>query len=127
MDSKSRQCVIIDPFEELAERVETIVRCQRSKVVAVLDTHGHVDHDSCRRELLGALSEFQADSADTDDPLGWPAQSGGECQLGDGLTAPWISIGGDLVMAKFDLPGHTLVSVAYLLSLIHISEPTRPY
>ena len=115
MDSKSRQCVIIDPFEELAERVETIVRCQRSKVVAVLDTHAHVDHDSCRRELLGALSEFQADSAGTDDPLGWPAQSDGECQLGDGLTAPWISIGGDLVMAKFDLPGHTLVSVAYLI------------
>ena len=115
MDSKSRQCVIIDPFDELAERVETIVRCQRSKVVAVLDTHAHVDHDSCRRELLGALSEFHADSAKTDDLLGWPAQAGGECRLGDGQTAPWVSISDDLVMAKIDLPGHTLISVAYLV------------
>ena len=115
MDSKSRQCVIIDPFDELAERVETLVRCQQSKVVAVLDTHGHVDHDSCRRELLGALSEFQTDSADTDDVLGWPTRDGGECELGDGTKAPWISISEDLVLAKTDLPGHTVVSVAYLV------------
>lgn len=115
MDSKTRQCVIIDPFEELAERVETIVRCRRSKVVAVLDTHAHVDHDSCRRELLGALSKFQTESANTDDLLGWPTEPGGECQLGDGTTAPWISVSDDLVMAKIDLPGHTLISSAYLV------------
>ena len=115
MDAKSRQCVIIDPFDELAERVETLVRCQQSKVVAVLDTHGHVDHESCRRDLLGALSEFQVESAETDDLLGWPTQEGGVCELGDGSTAPWISIAEDLVLAKTDLPGHTVVSVAYLI------------
>ena len=48
MDAKSKNCIIIDPFEELAERTETLIRCQKSNVVAILDTHPHVDHDSCR-------------------------------------------------------------------------------
>ncbi len=119
MDSKSRRCVVIDPFEELAERVETLVRCQRSKIVAVLDTHAHVDHDSCRRELLGALSEFQDKSAGTDDLLGWPNSEAGVCELGDGSKAPWIRFSDDLILAKTELPGHTLISVAYLVGSLN--------
>ena len=115
MDSDSRRCIVIDPFEELADRVETLVRCQKSNVAAVLDTHAHVDHDSCRSELLGALAQFATDSAQTDDTLGWPAVTDGVCTLDDGSTAPWIRLSKDLVVAKTDLPGHTIIGVAYLV------------
>ena len=125
MDAASRSCVIIDPFDALAERVETLVRCQKSRVVAVLDTHAHVDHDSCRRELLGALSEFQCPGAQSEDLLGWPATSDGVCRLGDGSEAPWIRITDDLVIAKTDLPGHTQIGVAYLVGSL-IGDELKP-
>ncbi len=115
MDSSSRRCIVIDPFEELAERVETLVRCQKSNVLAVLDTHAHVDHDSCRVALLGALSEFVTDSARSADLLGWPAEADGVCRLDDGSEAPWLRLSEQLVIAKTDLPGHTQIGVAYLV------------
>ncbi|QEG23811.1 aminotransferase class V-fold PLP-dependent enzyme [Mariniblastus fucicola] len=118
MDSASRRCVVIDPFEEMAERIEALVRCQKSKVVAVLDTHAHVDHESCRKELLGALSQFAADSAATDDLLGWPQNADGECLLGDGTTAQWMRLSDELVIAKTDLPGHTMIGVAYFVGTL---------
>lgn len=115
MDSKSRRCVVIDPFEEMAQRVETLVRCQKSNVVAVLDTHAHVDHDSCRKELLGAMSQFAADSANTGDLLGWPEMSDGTCQLGDGSVADWMRLTDELVIARTDFPGHTLIGSAFFV------------
>ena len=115
MDSASRRCIVIDPFEEMAERVETLVRCQKSKVVAVLDTHAHVDHDSCRKELLGALSQFAAESANSQDLLGWPENPDGHCTLGDGSTAPWMRFSDDLVIARTEFPGHTEIGVAYFV------------
>ena len=118
MDSASRRCVVIDPFEELAERVEMLVRCQKSQVVAVLDTHAHVDHDSPRKELLGALSQYAADSAATDDLLGWPKVPDGTCRLGDGSEATWMKIADDLVVAKTDLPGHTQIGAAFLVGTL---------
>ena len=125
MDAASRSCVVIDPFDALAERVETLVRCQKSRVVAVLDTHAHVDHDSCRRELLDSLSEFQCPGAQSEDLLGWPATSDGVCRLGDGSEAPWIRITDDLVIAKTDLPGHTQIGVAYLVGSL-IGDELKP-
>ena len=109
----------------MAERVETLVRCQRSSVVAVLDTHAHVDHDSCRRELLGALSEFQSPNANTEDLLGWPAAADGTCRLGDGTEAPWIQVSADWVIAKTELPGHTKIGVAYLVGSL-VGDELRP-
>jgi len=109
---------VIDPFEDLAQRVETLVRCQKSKVVAVLDTHAHVDHDSCRVALLGALSQFAVNSARTDDLLGWPADADGVCQLDDGSEANWIRLSDELVIAKTGLPGHTRIGVAYLVGTL---------
>jgi glyoxylase-like metal-dependent hydrolase (beta-lactamase superfamily II)/rhodanese-related sulfurtransferase len=106
---------VIDPFEALAQRVETLVRCQKSKVVAVLDTHAHVDHDSIRVDLLGAMSEFATDSAHTSDLLGWPGKADGTCVLDDGTDAPWMQLSDDLVIAKTDFPGHTKIGVAYFV------------
>ena len=118
MDSKSRRCVVIDPFEEMAQRVETLLRCQESKVVAVLDTHAHVDHDSCRQELLGAVSNLLLDSAKTKDLLGWPEIVDGSCELGDGTTAQWVRFSDDLVIAKSEFPGHTEIGSAYFVGTL---------
>ena len=118
MDSKSRRCIVIDPFEEMAQRVETLLQCRESKVVAVLDTHAHVDHDSCRQELLGAVSNLLLDSAKTDDLLGWPESVDGSCELGDGTTAEWVRFSDDLVLAKSEFPGHTEIGSAYFVGTL---------
>ncbi|MFK7766639.1 MAG: aminotransferase class V-fold PLP-dependent enzyme [Mariniblastus sp.] len=115
MDSKTKRCVVIDPFEELSERVETLIQCQKSKVVAILDTHAHVDHDSCRKMLLKVISEQALDSAHTSDELGWPDQADGECKLADGSSAPFMRISDDCVIAQTELPGHTLIGRAFLV------------
>ncbi|MEM9411000.1 MAG: aminotransferase class V-fold PLP-dependent enzyme [Planctomycetota bacterium] len=113
MNSETRRCIVIDPFEALSQRIETLIRCQKSQVVAVLDTHAHVDHDSIRQDLLGALSQFAIESARTNDLLGWPEVDDGECILGDGSTARMIRLSPDFVVAKTNLPGHTRIGVAY--------------
>ncbi len=64
MDASSKRCIVIDPFEELAERVESLVRCQKSQLVAILDTHAHVDHDSCRTQLLQILRHHAIEVSD---------------------------------------------------------------
>lgn len=125
MDSKSRRCVVIDPFEALAQRVETLVRCQNSKVVAVLDTHAHVDHDSIRVEIVGAMSEFAAPSAHTSDLLGWPEDADGTCLLDDGSTASWLRLSDELVIAKTDFPGHTKIGVAYFVGTLDGDRLTK--
>ena len=70
-DAREKVCVVIDPVTELSDRVQQFVQCQGMKVLAVLDTHSHADHDSCRPLLAQAL----AISADTTSPLGWPLRS----------------------------------------------------
>ncbi|MDG1873522.1 MAG: aminotransferase class V-fold PLP-dependent enzyme [Mariniblastus sp.] len=115
MDSKSKQCVVIDPFEELAERAESIIRCQKSNVIAILDTHAHVDHDSCRKMLLKVIGQYAADSAETEDELGWPQIPDGIAILEDGSEAPYLRVSDQWVIAQADLPGHTLLGRVYLV------------
>ena len=115
MDSKTKRCIIIDPFEELSDRVEMLIRCQKSKVVAILDTHAHVDHDSCRRMLLKVISKQALDSAHTSDELGWPEQPDGTATLADGTAAPFMRISDDCVIVQTELPGHTLIGRAFLV------------
>ncbi len=114
IDAKSATAIIIDPFEELADRIEMIIRCQDCKVQAVLDTHAHVDHDSCRGELLRRLDNLLLPSARTADPLGWPEETLA-VTVGAGETAPAIALGARDVLARVDLPGHTVVGHALLL------------
>ena len=115
LDRNSRRCIVIDPFEELANRIATLVRCQGSRVVAVLDSHCHVDHDSCRTELVTALSDFTEPSADTNDILGWPEQCDGSVKLSNGEDAEFIRLSSKLIMAKTCLPGHTAIGCAFLV------------
>ena len=115
MDSKTRHCIVVDPFEELAERTEALIRCQKSKVLAILDSHAHVDHDSCRKMLLGVIRDHAAASAETNDELGWPETVDGVAALSDGSEVPYLQFSDDWIVAKTDLPGHTLIGCAYLV------------
>jgi glyoxylase-like metal-dependent hydrolase (beta-lactamase superfamily II) len=47
------ECVVIDPGKDAAEGVAEVVREQRLKPVAVLVTHGHVDHMWCVAPVAG--------------------------------------------------------------------------
>ncbi len=114
IDAESATAVIIDPFEELADRIETIIRCQDSKILAILDTHMHVDHESCRSELMERLADLLAPTAHTKDPLGWP-EPDGSVIVGSGDTAPTMSLGKKQIIARVELPGHTVIGCAYLL------------
>lgn len=114
-DASTKRCVVVDPFAELAERIESLVRCQEYRVAAILDTHAHVDHESCRKLLLEHLQEFALPSAQTDDLLGWPAQADGMATLSDGSSCPYLKLSDRMVLAKTDFPGHTKVSCAFLV------------
>ena len=48
------ECVVIDPGKDAAEGVARVVREHRLKPVAVLVTHGHVDHMWCVAPVAGA-------------------------------------------------------------------------
>jgi len=47
------ECVVIDPGKDSTEGVAQVVREQRLKPVAVLVTHGHVDHMWCVAPVAG--------------------------------------------------------------------------
>ena len=47
------ECVVIDPGKDAAEGVAHVVREHRLKPVAVLVTHGHVDHTWCVAPVAG--------------------------------------------------------------------------
>ena len=47
------ECVVIDPGKDAADGVGQVVREQRLKPVAVLVTHGHVDHMWCVAPVAG--------------------------------------------------------------------------
>ncbi len=47
------ECVVIDPGKDATAGVEQVVREQRLKPVAVLVTHGHIDHMWCVAPVAG--------------------------------------------------------------------------
>ncbi len=47
------ECVVIDPGKDASEGVAQVVREQRLKPVAVLVTHGHIDHMWCVAPVSG--------------------------------------------------------------------------
>ena len=48
------ECVVIDPGKDAAEGVASVVREHQLKPVAVLATHGHLDHVWCVTPVAGA-------------------------------------------------------------------------
>ena len=103
---KSRNCVVIDPCESVAEKIENYIVCQKLNVLAVLDTHSHADHDSIRPLLQQVLQPYfltqgpQEKSQEITnknnlkfDSLGWPDSDYGQATeviLGNGTKVPAI-------------------------------------
>ena len=53
-DAAGSECVVIDPGKDAAQGVAEVVREHRLKPVAVLVSHGHVDHMWCVAPVAGA-------------------------------------------------------------------------
>ncbi len=113
-DAESRSCVIIDPVEELGERLVKFIKCQGYQVKAILDTHSHADHESCRTMLQQILSDHLAHAPDAYDALGWPTIADTQVTLDDGSCVDAITLG-QRVMVRVSTPGHTSDSHSYLL------------
>ena len=119
-DATSKSAVIIDPLPELISRIVNIINCQRLNVIAILDTHGHADHQSSRPELARQLS-----LNDKNNPLGWPSHF--DTATIKDCAYPMIRIG-EQVLMKITTPGHTDDSVSYLLSeQLNSPTPTIKY
>ena len=121
------ECVIIDPGQDAEPGIEELIERYRLRPVAVLLTHGHVDHMFSVAPVCGAKGIpayiHPGDRARLGDPLGpWanPALSGlftgitftepdDVRELADGET---ISLAG-LDMTIAHTPGHTEGSVTY--------------
>ena len=121
-------CVVIDPGEDAAERLQTVLDEHRLTPVAVLLTHGHLDHMAsaaaiCRAADIPAYIH-PADEYMLDDPMaalsaelraalaGMPKDGFRPDQvlpLAD-LLEPGLA---DLPLTVDHLPGHTGGSVVY--------------
>lgn len=107
-DQASQQAVVIDAVPELVERIDTLLQCQQLQAVAILDTHGHADHESGRV----ALAKLHLAKQDCDH-LGWPADSDKLDLQNNRFDMMKV---GTLKLIKVPTPGHTDDSVTFLLA-----------
>jgi cysteine desulfurase len=107
VDKKTQSAIFIDPLPALTERLKTLLTCQGLNLVAVIDTHGHGDHPSCR----GSLADDYLAQQQTD-MLGWPVNS--NITIVHGRHYPYIVLG-DKWLVKINTPGHTIDSTSLLL------------
>jgi cysteine sulfinate desulfinase/cysteine desulfurase-like protein/glyoxylase-like metal-dependent hydrolase (beta-lactamase superfamily II)/rhodanese-related sulfurtransferase len=107
IDKKTKSAIFIDPLPELTERLQTLLTCQGLNLVAVIDTHGHGDHLSCR----GVIADHYLAQQQTD-VLGWPINS--KTTIIHGKHHPYILLG-DKWLLKVNTPGHTSDSISLLL------------
>jgi len=107
VDKKTKSAVFIDPLSEVSERLQTLLTCRGLDLVAVIDTHGHADHKSCRNGIAKKfLAEQQSDS------LGWPTDAHTTTLHGE--TFQYLLLG-DKWLIKVVTPGHTDDSISLLL------------
>jgi hydroxyacylglutathione hydrolase len=121
------ECVIIDPGHQAAEGVEETLRKHRLKPVAVVLTHGHVDHVASVVPVCGAHGVaayiHPEDRFMMSDPekgigrsIGMPLM--GELSVGEPDDVRELADGTALRLAGLDLrvshaPGHTKGSVTF--------------
>lgn len=107
VDKNTSSAVFIDPLTELTDRLKTLLTCQGLNLVAVIDTHGHADHVSCRKSFEKIfLAEQQSDF------LGWPANT--QATNINGINYPYIALG-EKWLVKVPTPGHTDDSISLIL------------
>jgi cysteine sulfinate desulfinase/cysteine desulfurase-like protein/glyoxylase-like metal-dependent hydrolase (beta-lactamase superfamily II)/rhodanese-related sulfurtransferase len=107
VDKNTQSALLIDPLQEVTERLQTLLTCQGLNLIAVIDTHGHADHESCRTSIVKEhLAEQQSDS------LGWPVKT--QTTSIAGREYQYITLG-DKWLVKVVTPGHTDDSISLLL------------
>ncbi|WP_057830378.1 aminotransferase class V-fold PLP-dependent enzyme [Colwellia sp. TT2012] len=107
VDHKTKSALVIDPLPEVADRLQTMLTCQGLTLVAIIDSHGHADHVSCRASIAKAcLAEQQADT------LGWPENT--PTTNINGNEYQYLTLG-DKWLLKVATPGHTEDSISLLL------------
>ncbi|CAM5571941.1 MBL fold metallo-hydrolase OS=Streptomyces alboniger OX=132473 GN=CP975_05650 PE=4 SV=1 [Streptomyces alboniger] len=121
------ECVIIDPGHQAAEGVEDALKKHRLKPVAVILTHGHIDHVASVVPVCGAHDVpawiHPSDRYMMSDPekalgrsIGMPLM--GELTVGEPDDVRELSDGAGLKLAGLDFsvahaPGHTKGSVTF--------------
>jgi hydroxyacylglutathione hydrolase len=123
------ECVIVDPGQDAVDGIEEILAEHRLKPVAVLATHGHIDHVWSVAPVCGAKNIpayiHPADRALLSDPARGLPLGGGQqlfggltftepddvLELADGMT---LRLAG-LELAVDHAPGHTPGSVTFRL------------
>ncbi|MFC9430625.1 MBL fold metallo-hydrolase [Streptomyces sp. NPDC056987] len=123
------ECVIIDPGHQAAQGVEETVRKHRLKPVAVILTHGHIDHVASVVPVCGAHDVpawiHPADRFMMSDPekalgrsIGMPLM--GELTVGEPDDLRELTDGAGLALAGLEFtvahaPGHTKGSVTFAM------------
>ncbi len=121
------ECVIVDPGHQAAAGVEELVREHRLKPVAVLLTHGHIDHVASVVPVCGAKGvpawihpEDRYMMSDPEKALGRSlgTQLMGELTVGEPDDVRELTDGSVLELAGLSLtvdhaPGHTRGSVTF--------------
>ncbi|RKT18907.1 glyoxylase-like metal-dependent hydrolase (beta-lactamase superfamily II) [Streptomyces sp. 1114.5] len=121
------ECVIVDPGHQAARGVEEMVREHRLKPVAVLLTHGHIDHVASVVPVCGARGvpawihpEDRYMMSDPEKALGRSlgTQLMGELTVGEPDDVRELTDGSVLELAGLQLtvdhaPGHTKGSVTF--------------
>ncbi len=122
------ECVVVDPGKDAAEGVAEVVREQRLKPVAVLVSHGHVDHMWCVAPVAGAYDAtafvHPADRHLLSDPMAGLSPEtagmllGGRYEFAEPDAVVELGDGDDLELAGLRFvvdhaPGHTPGSVTF--------------
>lgn len=123
------ECVIIDPGHQAAEGVEDALKKHRLKPVAVVLTHGHIDHVASVVPVCGAHDvpawihpDDRYMMSDPEKAIGrsFGAQLLGELTVGEPSDVKELADGARLKLAGLDFsvahaPGHTKGSVTFQL------------
>ena len=107
VDQKTKSALFIDPLPELTERLQTLLTCRGLELIAVIDTHGHADHVSCRQDIAQSLLAKQPTNA-----LGWPADA--QITTIHDQDYSYITLGNKWLL-KVATPGHTDDSISLVL------------
>lgn len=122
------ECVVIDPGKDAADGVAEVVREHRLKPVAVLVTHGHIDHMWCVAPVAGAYDAtawiHPADRHLLANPMAGMSREttqmllGGDYQFAEPDDVQELGDGQDLELAGLRFvvdhtPGHTEGSVTF--------------